>query len=52
MKRQSLVPRLGWRDKAWNQGYDRETKLGTKVRMERQSLVPRLGWRDKAWNQG
>ena len=46
---------MGLRDKAWNQGYDGEAKLGTngtKVRMERQSLEPRLGWIDKAWNQG
>ena len=52
MERQSLKPWKGWRDKAWNQGKDGETKLGTKVGMERQSLEPRKGCRDKVWFQG
>ena len=52
MKRQSLEPRIGCRDKASNQGYDVETKLGTKDRMERQSLVLRLRLRDKTIELG
>ena len=47
-----MEPRMGLRDKAWNQGWDGETKLGSKDRMERQSLVPRIGCRDKVWFQG
>ena len=42
LERQSLEPRLGWRDKAWNQGKDVETKFGFKVRMERQSSKLKL----------
>ena len=52
MERQSLEPRIGCRDKASNQGYDVETKLGTKDRMERQSLVLRLRLRDKTIELG